>query len=245
MTAVSMLFCGSWAGDAQQPADPGRAARGSAAFLFTYRPKPGHEADFDEGYRRHLAWHARAGDPLAWYGWYVTAGERLGVFIDGSFGTTFGAFDARVDPAADAEDFARTAGPFADALSRSVYRLRRDLSTAEPLESRTPPAAFDVVHIVARAGQQPRIERTLSALKARAGRERAAPRYAWYSLVVGGEQPSYLLLIPRERWADYDPESTPDVEVLLAALGDAPRRAWSERWTYRPDLSLVRGAGTP
>src|SRR5688500_15061252 len=71
---------------------------GDAAHLFAYVPKDGDEARFDEGYRTHLDWHRDKRDPLVWYGWYVANGERVGMFIDGSFGAPFAAFDQRVDP---------------------------------------------------------------------------------------------------------------------------------------------------
>src|SRR5205085_8774735 len=38
-----------------------RAAR-DGAFLFTYRAKPGQDAAFAQGYRRHLDWHAEHAD---------------------------------------------------------------------------------------------------------------------------------------------------------------------------------------
>src|SRR5258706_9722604 len=76
-------------------AQPARGPAGQAAFLFAYHLKPGMQASFDEGYRRHLAWHQGKRDTLVWYAWYVTSGERTGLFIDGSFGAPFAAFDQR------------------------------------------------------------------------------------------------------------------------------------------------------
>ena len=67
---------------------------------------------FEEGYRRHLEWHVRAGDKLNWFAWEVTSGERLGLFIDGTV-APLSALDTRPDLAGDAADFARTAAAFA------------------------------------------------------------------------------------------------------------------------------------
>jgi hypothetical protein len=78
-----------------------------AAFLFAYRAKPGMDAAFAEGYRRHLDWHAARGDSLAWLAWTVVDGPQLGTFVDGAFGIAFKAFDDRVDPRGDAADAAR------------------------------------------------------------------------------------------------------------------------------------------
>ena len=44
-----------------------------------------HGTQFADGYRRHLDWHTRAGDPWAWYMWRVSNGERAGLYVDGTF----------------------------------------------------------------------------------------------------------------------------------------------------------------
>ena len=107
---------------------------GNAAYLFAYYPKEGKRTDFEEGYRRHLDWHSQKNDQLVWYAWYVIFGERLGFFIDGTFGITIKAFDERVDQKGDRADFAKTTAPFSDPVFRNNYRLRAELSTGYLLE---------------------------------------------------------------------------------------------------------------
>lgn len=103
---LAALLPGAHAASAAHPAASTRDS-GDAAHLFGYWTRPGQREAFDEGYRRHLAWHRQAGDPLVWYGWYVSDGKRAGMFVDGSFGAPFAAFDRRVDPAGDGADAAR------------------------------------------------------------------------------------------------------------------------------------------
>lgn len=220
-----------------------------AAFLFAYHIKPGLQAQFDEGYRRHLAWHKQKKDTLLWYGWYVTNGERLGLFIDGSFGSSFGAFDQRVEPQADAVDFSQSSAPFCEQASRSTYRLRQDLSTGQPLESRQPSPLVQVTHFVLHPGMENRFEEVLGKLQAALKRAPAAAIHTWYQLVVGGEQPSYMLMVPRSGWADFDtdPDSISSVLMhtygadqargLLKNLSEAVDHAQSEMWSYHKDLS--------
>ncbi|MPY87482.1 MAG: hypothetical protein GEU99_06140 [Luteitalea sp.] len=226
-------------------------ATARAAFLFSYRPKPGKQALFDEGYRRHLTWHARMKDPLVWYAWYVTTGDRLGLFIDGSFGASFDAFDKRVDPEADAADFAQTAGDFADDVSRSVYRLRPDLSTSQALEDRAPTSTIEVTYFLLEPGHERQFEAALAGLRAADASPSAGPHYTWYQLVVGDEQPSYMLMIHRQGWSDYGHVGTEISHIpgivsgeqgareLENTLEQSVRRMWSETWNYRDDLSLV------
>jgi hypothetical protein len=236
-------------------AGPGRAQQdapepsGTAAFLFAYHPKPGMQAQFDEGYRRHLRWHEEKKDPLVWYGWYVASGERTGMFIDGSFGAPFAAFDRRVEPKADAADFAQTSAPFADTAFRSTYRLRPDLSTGQPLEERRPSPQVEVVHYALHPGMERIFEEVIGKLHAALRQTRGAPVHTWYELVVGGESPSYMLMVPRQGWADYDAAPQTLGAVLERAYGPAEARALrqslaaavdhtrSELWSYRQDLS--------
>lgn len=227
---------------------------GDAAYLFAYFPKEGQEDRFDEGYRTHLNWHLDKRDPLAWYGWYVASGERVGMFIDGSFGIPFVAFDQRIDPKNDAADAARTFVPFATDAFRATYRVRREFSTGFPLEQWQPSKSVQVFHYRLRVGTQARFENVLRAAREALGRMADVPAHSWYELVVGGETPGYMLMIAREGWADYGRHdgnlerligTTGDRETerrLLDDLASAVVEVKSETWSYRKDLSLIPGS---
>jgi hypothetical protein len=222
---------------------------GTAAFLFGYHPKPGMQAQFDEGYRRHLRWHEEKKDPLVWYAWYVSSGERTGMFIDGSFGIPFAAFDRRVEPKADVADFSQTSAPFADTAFRSTYRLRPDLSTGQLLENRLPSPQVEVVHYVLRPGMEKAFEEVIGKVRAALKQTQGAPVQTWYELVIGGETPGYMLMVPRQGWADFETPQKTLGAVLEGAYGAEQARALrqslaaavahtrSELWSYRQDLS--------
>ena len=72
--------------------------------------------------------------------------------------------------------------------------------------------------------------------------------HTWYELVVGGESPSYMLMVPRRGWADYDaaPQTLgavlervygSEAQALRQSLAAAVDHARSELWSYRQDLS--------
>lgn len=220
---------------------------GDAAHLFGYWPKPGQRAAFDAGYRRHLAWHRDAGDPLVWYGWYVSDGKRAGMFVDGSFGAPFAAFDQRVDPAGDGADAGRNVTPFVEPTFRASYRLRRDLSSGFPLERWQPSPRVQVTRYVVRPGARAAFEQAVRL--ARAALPADAPAHSWYE-PVSGDAPGYLLLIAQQGWQDHD-RGADDLDALLArstdpqarsvaaALADAVISADVETWEYRADLSLI------
>lgn len=219
---------------------------GDAAHLFAYRAQPGQQAAMEAGYRQHLAWHREHADPLVWYGWTVTDGPNAGLFVDGSFGAPFAAFDQRVDSDGDGADAARHFSPHAVPQFRASYRLRRDLSSAFPLEQWRPTPRMEVTRYVITPGTRGLFEEAIALAKLSLPADAA---HSWYELVSGGDA-AYLLLIARQGWADYD-RPADHLDALLARSGaaraavlreklaDAIRSAQTETWEYRPELSLI------
>ena len=140
------------------------------------------------------------------------------MFIDGSFGAPFAAFDQRVDPKNDAADAVRTFVPFATDAFRATYRVRREFSTGFPLEQWQPSKSVQVFHYRLRAGTQARFENVLRVAREALGRMADAPAHTWYELVVGGEAPGYMLMVVRESRADYGRHDG-TLERLIAASG--------------------------
>ena len=223
--------------------DAGPAA---AAHFFAYQPKAGMQAQFDQGYRDHLAWHRGKHDPLAWYGWYVSQGRRAGQFIDASVGEPFAAMDRRVDPAGDAANYRETFAPYGEPVSLASYVLLPALGTGQPLEHAHPSASVQVLHFTLRPGTEVRFERAMGVVRDALSRIEGVPAHTWYRLVAGGRQPQYMLMIARDDWASYDRFRQTPAELLAesdGAAGDdyaaAVLEVDSEIWNYRADLSLV------
>ncbi|HEX6048282.1 MAG TPA: hypothetical protein VFZ21_03410 [Gemmatimonadaceae bacterium] len=209
--------------------------RGDAAFLFAYRAKPGMDAAFAQGYRRHLDWHAQRGDSLSWLAWTVIDGPNLGTFVDGAFGIGFKAFDDRVDPRGDAEDGARNVTAYANPTSREVYRLRRDLGTAARLEAGRPAAMQKVVHLTIRPEAVHSAETAMRTIASR--RRGRGLDYAVYARVSGGTSPAFMLIAQLAAWADLEDPNADPTRAVIAALGSTVAHAESEIWSYRRELT--------
>jgi hypothetical protein len=227
----------------------------SAVILFGYVPHAGQEALFQEGYRRHLEWHRAKQDSLVWYAWNVLIGERIGAFVDGTFGRPFLAFDRRVEPGADGADFDQTAQPFAEPIFRVAYTVRADLSTGTPLEDRRPTPYLAVITYHVRAGTEMQFEGAVRQARLIAMGNPGVPPLTWYRLVNGGPMPTYVLLVHLAALSDWD-RGAWDLSGLLATLLDArSRESWaaalaasvtgvtSETWAYLPESSLLPGHG--
>jgi hypothetical protein len=215
--------------------------------LFSYELTD--KAQFEQGYRRHLGWHAAHGDKLVWYGWMVDSGGRKGLFVDGTAGASYPALDARPDPAGDGLDATRNFLPFVHAVNVETWELWPAVSTATPLEERAPGAVMDVYMLRVSPDAAGRFERALARLAARRGAD--IPPLTWYRAVRGRTLPAYLLVLSRSDWADVGraggtldlllarayAASPDDIEKVLGALAAIE----VESWSYQPRLSLIPG----
>lgn len=223
------------------------AAEGKAGFLFAYHPKS--TVDFEAGYRAHLDWHRERADPLSWYGWTVVSGERVGLFVDGTFGLDFADYRKRIAPAEDAAHFSRTTAPHADNAFRLILALESELGTATPLETRMPSAYVEALIYSVGPGHEAEFEDTLRQLAQFAREMPAKPEYAVYR-VVSGIPAAYLVLLARDDYADFD-ETHPigSLSDIMGLLEPHTRQDLNDRlmhsvigvkgetWRYREDLS--------
>jgi len=204
-------------------------------------------AAFEAGYREHLGWHARNGDPLVWYAWTVQTGPRRGLFIDATAGTSFSALDRRVKPAEDGADFRRTAAPHAVALDVETWELWAGVSTATPLEDKRPSAIVDVFRVDVSPGDTAAFERAMTALATPS--RQAGVRLSWYRRLRGGDGPAYFAMLAREDWAGLGAAGGTFAAMLTRVYGatdgeveevlGAVSGLGVESWTYEPRLSLI------
>jgi hypothetical protein len=231
------------AGAAPIEAAPARAAE--ILQLYSYELKD--RVQFEQGYRRHLAWHAAHDDKLVWYGWMVDSGRRKGLFVDGTAGASYTALDARPDLAGDGADATLNFVPFVQAVNVETWELWRMPSTATPLEDRAPGTLMDVFVMHAAPGAGLNFERELSRLAA--DRRASAPSLTWYKAVRGEGLPAYMLVLSRNDWADIERAGGTLSALLARAYGAAPEKIEKllgaltdvevESWSYQPRLSLI------
>jgi hypothetical protein len=211
------------------------------ARTFELRPRDARDAQFEDGYRRHLDWHLGAGDRSAWYLWEVTNGERAGLLVDGTFDHAWSDFDAAVDPKGDRADNTRNVESFVQRAASQVWRLRPELGPGGAAgEAPDPPETAMLVvrtEYRLRPGTDSAFARALRSLSGAAG----TTRYHVYELLSGGELPTYVLWAPATTWAEAGRfmEATARAPGTLTALAGWTR---SELWRFRADLSICRSA---
>lgn len=219
------------------------AAQRTGALLFSYQPHAGERASFDSGYQSHLRWHDENGDSLSWIGWDVIAGRRLGQFVDGTFGISFEAWDRRVDPAGDGSHALASFADHADATGRWIVRARPELSSALPLEDRSPPSLAQVVTYSISVAQKEQFEDILRRV-IEAVPDRNLEPYTVYESVAGSRDVEFTMFVWRDGLASFDRLGDDPARAVQEAIADADDldvRMESELWRLRSDLTLIPG----
>lgn len=167
-----------------------QSERGSYARIAILRPNNGDTIDFEAGYIRHLDWHRKAGDPWAWYGWTIWAGDRQRWFVYATFGHSANSLDHPVAASDDERDNISNVVPHAEFVGNSLYEYLPALSrgTGEP----HPTARLEFTTFELLPGAARQFETALSASKANLKEETL-----WYRMVAGGVAPRYVRLRPR------------------------------------------------
>jgi hypothetical protein len=205
-------------------------------------------AAFEEGYRRHLSWHASQKDQLVWYAWTIESGLRKGEFVDGTFGASFAGLDARPNLSGDGADFVQNVSALVTALDTETWTLWGEPSTGIPLEDRKPEAMLDMFLLEVLPAEAQIFEGKITLL---AKTKLPATRLSWYRLARGGGVARYMLLLSRNNWADVESAGSTLSEMIERAYSQTPskvnealqyvRSYRNETWDYEPRLTLIPG----
>jgi len=227
MTRIRLLLTTAALAASLGTAPIARAQEANLARIVVIKPKPGQNAEFEAGYKRHLEWHRRNQDPWQWYGWTFVLGERLGQFMDGTFGHTAAGFDSAIKPAEDGADNAINVTPYADFVSHGVYERLDALSRGTPLPDTSPFLVLNTYHVV--HGQESAFERAWQRVSSKANIERAT----WYKLRLGGTGSQYILMRPATSFGAA--AALPALEFPAGII----ERSTTELLRYQPALSYI------
>jgi hypothetical protein len=211
------------------------------ARVVVIKPHAGQQLDFQLGYQRHLEWHRKNKDPWTWYGWRIATGERVGCFMDGTFGHAWKDFDAAVNPSGDAADNALNVVPYADFISVEHIERLAEVSNDRRLEERKPGRLIELHRVSIRPGFESEFENLLARYHALT----TAP-HSVYRSRHGTETSDYLLIIPLDSWSAADGNAsvgavlrreTKNSETLLSKYRSSVDTYEVNVLVYLPDMS--------
>ncbi len=214
------------------------------------KPKAGMKDKWEEGAKKHMAFHGDKGDPWTRIVWEIVSGENVGDFVIGSFGHKWADFDNVPVSGSDedAADLKINGAPYTESANVKYIEDMPKHSVA-PAEG-TPPAKL--VTLVTVHAKPDKVEGYLNAVSkipgalAKAGSD---TKYYFSRAVTGGRQPSFIIFFPHESWAEMGP--TPfrkllddaygrvEAESILRALNEAAYDMRTTILAYREDLSYM------
>jgi hypothetical protein len=237
----------------------------SVAEINFQQPKPGMTRAYENGRKKHMAWHKAQKDTWSWFTWEVVTGDNTGMYLTGTFKHGWKDFDGREKfDQADTADFDANVGASVAHSSMSYYVERADISLS-PTPASSTPAALTAVTVFALKAES--VNEFVEAVKKinegikKTNYPQPGPS-RWYQLVNGGEGPQFVLVGDRANWAAFqsndktldgmmeDAYGKEQGAAILASLRKAIRAIHTSANKYRPDLSyvaptIVAAAGSP
>ena len=213
-----------------------------------WKAKPGMAAKLEEGLKRHNEFHRKQGDPMTFGTYQVQSGPNTGAYVRLAGNRHWQDFDTEAGMAkADEADSALNTDPYIESSMPMYYRFLADVS--RPKES--PSAMYSLIFYRVKFAKTDDFTRAIKKIHEGIGKTQWPTHYAWFALFNGGEGPEFVLSLPREKWADFNPPEKPFDKMMEEAFGRSEADSISETFQnavaglsseilqYRADLSYV------
>ena len=227
---------------------------GTIAALEFQKPKNGMVPQYQAGRKQKAAWHKQQNDPLPLFVWETLSGDNTGTYIVGRLGQHWGDFDKPAIPdEVDVAEFQKVVGTFVDSVITRYYQFMPKISN--PSGAKMPPKFSEIVTFHVRYGKGSDFQSAIGRVYEATQKTKWPLNYEWYALASGGPTGVYVLVLPRDNWADFEekPDVKPFRDMLKEAFGQAEEDAivdridrsveqeTSEIIQFRPELSYLPG----
>jgi len=228
-------------------------APGEIARMTYWEAKAGMEGEFEEGLKQHNEFHVQQKDPNALYTWQIITGKYAGTYARGSFGNHWADLDLPEEfEKADEADSAETLDPYIGSANPVIYHYLADWS--RPSATPGPKALTRVIHFHVKNGMQGKFSGAIDKIHKAIGETDWPSNYDWWEVVDGGDIPTYVLALPRDNWAGFEPADPSMSEMLAGVYGaegvqeifaafESVDEEHSATYAYRADLSYVPAMG--
>lgn len=208
---------------------------GTIASLEFQTPKNGMVKQYEEGRKQKAEWHKQQKDPLPLMVWETLSGEHTGTYVVGRLGQHWADFDKPAVPEqADLDEFNKVIGAYVQSLVTRYYAYLPKISNPG---NATAPAKFaEVVTFHVHSGKGSDFRSAIDRIYEAAQKTKWPPNFEWYALANGGPSGTYVLVLPRANWADF--EDKPDVKPFRDMLKDAFGQSEADSIIKRLDSSI-------
>ncbi len=227
-----------------------QAPAGAIVRVAVWKVKAGMGQQFEAGVKKHNQFHVKANDSVPLETWEITSGEHAGNFLRIVSRPNWTAYDTETyDPVADAADTAANLDPYMEGGPVEWWSLMPEASRG-PMNA-GPSAMDEVIFFHLNFGHSQEFVTLIKKVTEAANKTSWSENYYWYALENGGEHPTFALVIPKSKMADFeDPQVTfpamlekafgrGEAEMIHHGLDKAIHCEHSEIINYRSDLSYV------
>lgn len=191
--------------------------QGNIARVVFIKAKAGMSKQFEEGFKKHLAWHKAQKDMWTYPGWQVISGD-ISSYGVGTFGHNWADFDTPGVPGdADQADAQVNIAPYVDSVEFTYWAYLKEVSRPPAEGTETP--LSQVLSFRVHFGKADDFNRIIRKITDGLNKANWEGRYEWYSLVNGGDVPAYVLVLPRANFAAMAPPAKSFVAALEEAIG--------------------------
>lgn len=227
---------------------------GTIAALEFQKPKNGTVAQYEAGRKQKAAWHKQQNDPLPLFVWEILSGDDTGTYVVGRLGQHWADFDKPPIPdTADREEFQKVVGNYVDSVVARYYDFMPKVSN--PSDAKMPPKFSEIITFHVRYGKGSDFRSAIGRVYEATQKTKWPVNYEWYELASGGPTGIYVLVLPRNSWADFEekPDVKPFRDMLKEAFGQAEadsivdridnsvQKETSEIIQFHPELSYLPG----
>jgi len=212
-----------------------QAQPGTIAALEFQKPKNGMVQQYEAGRKQKAAWHKEQKDPLPLMVFEILSGDNTGTYVVGRFGQHWADFDKPpVSEEADLAEFNKVVGSYVESVVARYYEYMPKVSN--PATSNMPSKFGEVIAFHLRYGKGSDFRSAVTRIYEAAQKTKWPLNYEWYTLANGGPVGTYVLVLPRASWADF--EDKPDVKPFRDMLKEAFGQAEADSIVDRIDASV-------
>ena len=208
---------------------------GTLAALEFQKPKSGMATQYEAGRKQKAEWHKQQKDPLPLFVWETLTGDNTGTYTVGRLGQHWADFDKPPIPdEADVAEYNKAVGAYVESIVSRYYEYLPKISNSSG--GAMPPKFDEIITFHVRYGKGSDFRSAINRIYDAAQKTKWPLHYEWYVLANGGPTGTYVLVLPRSSWADF--EDKPDVKPFRDMLKDAFGQAEADSIVDRIDASV-------
>lgn len=189
----------------------------SVARIMFFEAKPGLHLQMEEAIKKQMEWRREQKDDWRWVTWEYVSGEG-GRYAVATFGHAWQDYDqAKISPRVDEVSQEALAGLSVTPVLIQYFDHLEEVSafgTATGIPSMAEIGVFRV-----QFGKTAQFYEAVRQFHHALQKARSPERYEWFELLSGGEEPQFMVFLPRGNWAAFDTKGDFLFEALKKSMG--------------------------